>query len=168
MTWVDWVTLALAVLGAVLGVTNAWHQLRRDRPRFHVESYFDLIGFDQARIIIKAVNTGQVAATIDEAGFYSRNRWLGTYDRYLTLNEEPLLGDSKPQHVAPGAAITLVGVPGTCEIRPEIWPARPYVKTADGRCFYGPWKWTTQIAEQLRLTGWTTDSTPEQKKRAQQ
>lgn len=76
MTWVTGVTLGIALLGAVLGIINTWHQIRKDRVRLHVApKILRLIQADQIsgpQLCIEVINLSTFPVTISGVGFRTR------------------------------------------------------------------------------------------------
>ena len=136
MTWVQWLTLGIAVLGAVLGVINTWHQLTRNRVRLKVtpkvafmmgkefvlatdrdDGLFQKMVGDRrpARICIEVVNLGCVPVTISDVGFVLKKG--GT--RQLIAAPEVTKGKTWPTRLDPREAVTAFAAIGA-EIEPEL------------------------------------------------
>jgi hypothetical protein len=80
MDWVAWVTFALAVIGACLGVLNTWHTFDQRKVRLKVRPLRAIPlgkgaaqrsprGSDGGLFSIEVINLGTFAVTIDEFGF---------------------------------------------------------------------------------------------------
>jgi hypothetical protein len=71
MSLIQGVTLAIAVLGAVLGVINTWHALDRSRVKLRVrpKHAIPVGGFDpRLRFCIEITNLSAFAVTVEETG----------------------------------------------------------------------------------------------------
>lgn len=72
----DWGTLAIAVLGAVLGVHNTWRAVLGDRVKLRVRIHATAFGLRPA--CIQIVNLSAFPVTIVQAGWVEqRGRWSG-------------------------------------------------------------------------------------------
>lgn len=69
MTWAQAITLAIAVLGAVLGIINTWVALARHRIRLRVRPMWTIGGPPGAGFSIEVTNLSAFALTISEVGF---------------------------------------------------------------------------------------------------
>ena len=127
--WLPHVTLAIAVLGAVLGVLTTWRTFNNDRVRVRVRPttvYFPHAG--QWALGVEVVNLSAFAITVDSVGFTMR----GT-DRHLQLMR-PMLssGDSLPKRLEPRTAFTAFAAFGTEEEEDFAFADQAYVGTACG------------------------------------
>jgi hypothetical protein len=69
-TWLAYVTLGIALLGAFLGVVNTWQALKRDRVRLRVTpSHAIQIPSGRDLFAIEVVNLSAFPVTIVEVGF---------------------------------------------------------------------------------------------------
>lgn len=66
MNWTDWLTLGIAVLGAVTGTYSVIRQRLRDQPRLQVTGFIQKGDDGQRRLRIKLVNTGHIPVTVDK------------------------------------------------------------------------------------------------------
>ena len=136
MTSVQWLTLGIAVLGAVLGVINTLHQLTRNRVRLKVIPKVDFMLGNEiaaatdrdddlfqkmvenrrpARICIEVVNLGCVPVTISDVGFVLKKG--GT--RKVIVAPEVTKGKTWPTRLDPREAVTAYAPIGA-EIEPEV------------------------------------------------
>jgi hypothetical protein len=136
MTWVQWLTLGIAVLGAALGVINTWHQLTRNRVRLKVtprvafmmgkdfvlttnrhDSLLHKMVADRrpARMCIEVVNLGCVPVTISDVGFVLKKG--GT--RQIIAAPEVTKGKTWPTRLEPREAVTAYAAIGA-DIEPEV------------------------------------------------
>lgn len=89
-SWVDGVTLFIASVGAVLGVINTWHALRKSRVRMSVKARNAYtVGHVDPRIqfAIEVTNLSEFPITVSEVGF----QYHGTNERRSIIN--PILAD---------------------------------------------------------------------------
>lgn len=99
------ITLAIAVLGAVLGVINTWHGLDKSRVKLKVlpAHVIQLGGFSQIyEFSIEVTNLSSFPVTIREVGIL----FYGTKNRGL-LHMTALDGASLPQRLEPRSSFTL-------------------------------------------------------------
>ena len=68
MTWQSWTTLAIAILGAVLGLYNSWNGYQDRKVRLRVVPKWS-IAQDWSGMGIEVVNFSTFAVTIVEVGF---------------------------------------------------------------------------------------------------
>ena len=84
MTWVTGVTLGIALLGAVLGIINTWHQISKDRVRLRVApKIVRLVQADQTsgpQLCIEVINLSTFPVTISGVGFCTRGNDLVVVD----------------------------------------------------------------------------------------
>jgi hypothetical protein len=126
------VTLAIAVLGAVLGVLNAWRNWLQDRVRVKV---FPFLGKDQANQFFGAVevrNLSSFPITIREFGFDSyRARGV-----MRVIDPEIEGGGKLPVRVESRACCTaLVSI--AANVKPLSHARFAVVRTACGKTFRG-------------------------------
>ena len=92
MTIIQAITLAVAVLGAVLGIINTWHQLDQTRVKLKVVPAIAFFGpVDTGmRFSVEVTNLSAFAVTVDDVGFF----YHGTRDRAQIVH--PFLADRGP------------------------------------------------------------------------
>lgn len=106
VTTMQAITLAIAVLGAVLGVINTWIGLDKSRVKLRVAPAHAIPvgGADpRLRFSLTITNLSAFAVTIDEAGVlynHSKSRWSLT---------QPVLADGGawPRRLEPRSSVTL-------------------------------------------------------------
>lgn len=108
MNWVQWVTFGIAVVGATLGVFNAWWMVRRDTVRLRVR-YLSIYvpGTDTWSCGIEVTNLGYLAVTVDGVAFRERRR---SKMRYALL-EDTFGRTQLPFRLEPREGRTIVGSP---------------------------------------------------------
>jgi hypothetical protein len=92
MSWIEWVTLSIALIGATLGIFNAWWSVRRDAVRIRVR-LVSLMTFPngESTVGIEVTNLGYIPVTITEVairvGRFSGQRMViaSDYFRQVTL-----------------------------------------------------------------------------------
>ncbi len=110
MSVTEAVTLAIAVLGAVLGVINTWHSIDKKRVKIRVRPK-DVIPFGPAdpkiTFCIEVTNLSEFAVTIDEAGvFYVGTNQRGAYTQPIIIDGKPW-----PRRLEPRSSVTVYGHP---------------------------------------------------------
>lgn len=104
MDWITGVTLAIATLGAVLGIVNTLHQLNRDRVTLRVtpKVMFRLQGQQASgpRLCIEVINLSTFAVTVSMVGFRCKKYDLGLVP--------PIVfdGGSWPRRLEPRQSVT--------------------------------------------------------------
>lgn len=129
MSIVQAITLAIAVLGAVLGVINTWHALDKTRVKLRVRPMeaIPVGGADpNLTFCIEITNLSSFAVTVHDVGvFYKGTTSRGSYTH-------PVLIDGKgwPRRLEPRSSVTVYGLP------PNTRPGRPldtaYARTECG------------------------------------
>lgn len=110
MTVVQAITLAIAVLGAVLGLVNTWQALDKSRVKLRVRPKHAIpVGAADPRLTfcIEVTNLSAFALTIEETGvFYRGTEKRGAYT-------QPVLIDGKewPRRLEPRSSVTVYGQP---------------------------------------------------------
>jgi hypothetical protein len=103
------ITLAVAVLGAVLGIINTCHALSRSRLKLRVlPAHAIPIGSADARInfSIEVTNLSEFAVTIREAGFLLE----GTEARASMIRPILLDGGTWPRRLEPRTSVTAYAI----------------------------------------------------------
>lgn len=114
MTIISAITLAIAALGAVLGIINTWHSLDKSRVKLRIRPKHAIpIGAADPRITfcIEVTNLSSFAVTISQAGvMYHGSERRGGY-------VQPILIDGKewPRRLEPRSSVTIYGMPPTSE-----------------------------------------------------
>jgi hypothetical protein len=107
-TVIQAVTLALAVLGAVLGIINTWHTLNRSRLKLKVlpAHAIPFGGSDpRATFSIEVTNLSEFAVTIREVGvFYEGRTERGALVRPILLD-----GGKWPRRLEPRTSVPVYG-----------------------------------------------------------
>lgn len=102
------VTLAIAILGAVLGLINTWHAIDRKRVKIRVRPKHAIpVGAVDPRITfcIEITNLSEFAVTVDETGvLYKGTDARGAYTQPILLN-----GKSWPRRLEPRSSVTVYG-----------------------------------------------------------
>ena len=100
------ITLAVAVLGAVLGIINTWHGLDKSRLKLKVtpKLAIPLGGFDpRLTFCIEVTNLGFFPVTVYDVGVY----YTGTKDRGSII--QPFLADGGkwPRRLEPRSSVSV-------------------------------------------------------------
>jgi len=113
MNVVQAITLAVALLGAVLGVLNSWHAISRDQVKLRVVPRMAFgvgPGVDpRSRLCIEVVNLSGFAVTVDQVGFAIR----GSEVVLAPLVPILLDGGPFPRRLESRTAFTVFFEPGT-------------------------------------------------------
>jgi len=113
VTTLQAVTLAIAMLGAVLGVLNTWHALDRDRVKLRVvpKTAFGVgpMVDPRVRLCIEVVNLSAFPITVSQVGFLQR----GSKERLVLLRPILIDGGTFPRRLESRASVTVYFEPGT-------------------------------------------------------
>ncbi|WP_326510641.1 hypothetical protein [Aeromonas caviae] len=126
MTIVEGLTLATAVLGAVLGIMNTWQALDSSRVKLRVVPKKAIpIGAvnHQLTFCIEITNLSSFAVTISEAGVFYKN----TNKRGAYVQPELIDGQGWPRRLEPRSSVTIYGH------QPEVKDPRHPLKCAYAR-----------------------------------
>lgn len=145
LTWKEGITLALAMLGAVLGVLNTWNAISQRRVRLRVKpAYAFAVPAGNTMFGIEVVNLSNFAVTVTEVGFTLNGR---TLKRQRAAIPQPILIDGKPW---PRRLEARESVSTYFDPREVIGSGRQigraYVQTSCGEVAFG----TSPALEQLR------------------
>ncbi len=129
----DAITLTIAVVGAVLGIYNAWRAVSKDRIRLVVTPSNWVVPDGMNGIVIEVVNMGFVAVTLSQVAFRLKTPKKHIYlvlPGYLT-------GQKLPHRLEPRTAVS-IHVSPEISCGPQIANVRDaFAKTACGCTFYG-------------------------------
>lgn len=132
MTWQESITLAVAIIGAVLGIVNFWRATDLDRVRLKVIPQLYLFDTGLEGICVEVVNLSAFAVTIRQIGFTLPGPQMLIGDMSWSHLNETL-----PKRMEPRTSFTLYFRPGTFE-DPRLADARnAFAKTACGLQFTG-------------------------------
>ena len=151
-TWMQLVTLAIAMVGAVLGVMNTWRTFANDRVRVRVKPTTIFVPQRGWCLGIEVVNLSTFAITVSTVGVTMR----GT-SRHLQIFAPALSsGDTLPKRLEPRTGFTAFAGFGTTEEEPGFRIAdEVYVSTACG-------EWITGGRKQLAIALANLAATPRQ------
>ncbi len=114
MNIIQGITLAIAVLGAALGIINTWQALDKSRVKLRVRPKHAIpIGVADPRLTfcIEVTNLSAFAVTVDETGVF----YLGT-DRRGAYTQPVLLdGKGWPRRLEARSSVTVYGQPPSSE-----------------------------------------------------
>lgn len=129
----DAITLAIAVIGAVLGIYNAWRAVSKDRIRLVVRPSNWVAPGRGDGIVIEVVNMGFVAVTISQVAL----RMKRPKDKIFLFLPGYLTGQKLPHRLEPRTSISIHVSPEISR-DPQIANVRDaFAKTACGCTFYG-------------------------------
>lgn len=145
MSVVNGITLALALLGAVLGIINTWHALDRTRVKLRVRPKHAIpLGAVDERLnfCIEITNLSAFAVTVSEAGVA-----LKASDKRLAYTSPVLIDEGGwPRRLEPRTSVTIYGqAPSTSGRKLKC----AYAKTACGVMREGTSPAFKQMAERV-------------------
>jgi hypothetical protein len=144
----DLVTIALASVGAVLGVLNLWRAFDRDRPKLRVtfNHAIPVGGADpRIRYSIEVINLSTFALTITEVGVLLR----GTKKRGAIVRPVLLDGGDWPRRLEPRSAVSALLLAQAFD--KETNDIRcAYAMTSCGSMFTGHSQALRQVAKKLK------------------
>jgi hypothetical protein len=109
---IEGITLAIALLGAVLGVINTWQTLDKDRVKLRVVPKHAVpVGAADPSLTfcIEITNLSSFAVTVDETGvFYTGTEQRSAYVRPILFD-----GQGWPRRLEPRTSVTVYGQPPT-------------------------------------------------------
>ncbi len=132
------VTLAIAILGAGLGILNTWQSADRDRVKLRLSP---MAGYPithgkvgrEPMIGIEVINRSAFPVTIEQVGFQRKgSKDLGQFWNPLTTSGERL-----PIRMEPRSALTFYVEPETAKTADFLSYTRPFVITGERTAFYG-------------------------------
>ena len=110
MTTLEAVTLAIALVGAALGLINTWHQLNQSRVKLKVVPKHAIpCGAADPRLTfcIEITNLSAFAITVEEAGvFYKGTDARGAYTSPILIDNRPW-----PRRLESRESVTVYGQP---------------------------------------------------------
>jgi len=108
MDWTQSITLGIAVIGATLGVFNAYWMVRRDTVRLRVRFMSMYIpGMDTWTTGVEVTNLGYMAVSITEVAFLGGS--LGS--KRVIIPDDYLRRHRLPLRLEPRAQVTIAGEP---------------------------------------------------------
>jgi hypothetical protein len=117
----DAVTLAIACVGAVLGIVNTWKALDKDRPKLRVvPKQAFLVGpaaqlDPRTRLCIEVTNLSTFPLTVTEVGVL----FNGTASRGALINHTLSNGSTLPQRLEPRTSVTVYAHPNALAGNPH-------------------------------------------------
>jgi hypothetical protein len=129
----DGVTLAVALVGAALGIFNTVRGVSRDRPRLRVCAKRFVTSYGDDGLCIEVVNCGAVSVSVSQVGFeVSKPR-----GHIFVFHPLPLGVQEFPHLLQPGTKMD-VYLGGIAQQHPSLRRAtRPFARTATGGTFRG-------------------------------
>ena len=135
MKWTDWITLGIALLGAGLGVWNAW-QAGRDRSvRFKVQPT-QAIGIGASVptcLSIEVINMSSFPITVTEVGL-TIGKPRGSLPRRAMMSPHSIVSGSLPMRLEPRHSGSVVG--WLRELPNDGWD-HAYARTSGGEIGFG-------------------------------
>lgn len=148
MNWIQWVTFGIAVVGATLGIFNAWWAVRKDMVRLRVRNRVLVVSTGHVTLCVEVINTGYIPVTITEIG-YTESLFA---KKKLVITDDFLRQLSLPHRMEPRTVVTMTVTPAGLDMPEMRRMAYSYAKTACGvvsRCRL-PKEWRTEAADQFR------------------
>ena len=131
MTWQESLTLAIALVGAVLGVMNYWRSLDHDRVHIKVTPKWYVTSYGGDGICVEVLNLGFIPVTINQIALD-----VGGGNVYVSLvsaNNSLKL----PKRMEPRTEITFYFPLETANQPNVAYTKRALARTACGKTFYG-------------------------------
>lgn len=126
------ITLSIAVVGAVLGLINTWHNLSQRKLRLRVTPSY-AIGFNQGpnppTFAIEVLNTSSFAVTITEVGFLL-GKARGRLPRRGMVHPYVIDGGPWPRRLESREAVTVYCYPDSLQLSPNSGIGKAYARTA--------------------------------------
>ena len=130
---VSYVSLGIAVVGAILGLFNSWRAFSNDRVKIRVKASIASLGVGDKRLMIETLNLSTFPITITHIGFTltGSKRHLQLLPIYL--NE----ADGLPKRLESRTHLAVLAAAGTAEEIAIAGAECVYVKTACGITILG-------------------------------
>ncbi|MDR3574430.1 MAG: hypothetical protein P4L50_11235 [Anaerolineaceae bacterium] len=146
ISWIDYVTLAIAAVGAVLGIMNTWNAMNQNRVRLKVRPV-DTISMSQGRLGfgIEVINLSAFPVTVDDVGFSIKGQKIDKFGRLSVLQPGVIDGKPWPRRLEAREAVSLY-VDRNAAAGHGHKIDKAYAKTACGMTFFGD----SEALEQLR------------------
>lgn len=127
-------TLAVAALGAVLGLLNTWRAFAKDRPRLRVNVKAWLNSYGDSGFCIEIANTGFAPVSVAQVGvLLSRPR-----GQIFLFAPYGIGVQSFPHALGAGESMTVYAPPATDEHPALVYASRAFARTATGLLFRSP------------------------------
>lgn len=148
MGWLQAVTLGIAVVGATLGIFNAYWTVRRGVVHLKVRAKAMVISTGHITLCIEVINTGYIPVTITEIGF-TTSRFA---KKKLVVTDDFLRQTALPQRLDSRAGITMTVAPASLDDPEMRRPAYCFAKTACGVRVHSRMgrEWQSEEADQFR------------------
>ena len=159
MKWTEWLTLGIALLGAITGTYGVVRQYFKDRPRLLVTGFVQPGFDDRRRLRIKLVNTGHVPVTVDKVFLTGgRAKQPKAWELWEYNHANPKL----PYLLQPGEQLVVV-----TDVRSVVHPAKDeaftvMARTADGIQFFADRTNRTQLAVEVKTLAWEAEDPTKQ------
>jgi len=131
MNWQEEITLAIAVLGAVLGVLNFWRSVDRDRVFLKVVPSCYFTSHGERGVCVDVINLGFIPVTVNRIGFD-----LTGGEVYISLLNY-MGGESLPKRLEPRTSFTFYFPPVTFQDPKLARALHASARTACGKIFTG-------------------------------
>lgn len=152
------ITLAVALLGAALGILNTWQSFYRNRLRVSVSPRKAIAAGQEPRLCFEIVNRGYLPVTISGIGLRLRRP---RHRHYFAFLARTIDGAALPQRMEPRTSMTLF-MPIDADHDPLIREARDaFVTTACGRTFRGNSQTLRSHIRMLRSAAVADEASPQ-------
>lgn len=148
MTWASGVTLAIAVLGAVLGVINTWNTVSNRRVRLRVRPLWAITPAGKF-VGIEVTNLSTFPLTIGDVGMLYRRPWSKAPERAAITAPEFSDGGHWPRKLDPREQVTAYIHPAHLPRGRSLWGA--YARTVCGEIAHGRSPALTQLSSMLEV-----------------
>lgn len=150
MTWSSYLTLGLAVLGAVLGIMNTWNAMSQRRLQLRVRPAHAIgLDNDMRGFCIEVINLSAFAVTINEVGIIHGQSRSKSPARSMVAQPIVIDGGSWPRRLEPREAVSVYFDANTLG-RPSSGFGKAYAKTGCGEIAYGDSPALRQLRQELR------------------
>lgn len=147
MGWSEAVTLAIAVLGAALGVINTWNSINTRKVRLRVRPSWT-IGLGGHDFGIEVMNLSAFPVTLDEVGFLYGRSLSSTPRRAMVMRPTVIDGGPWPRRLDARGSVFVYFASGELPGGRPFW--RAYGKTACGVLATGSSPAFRQLREMVR------------------
>lgn len=146
MTWASAVTLAIAVLGAVLGVINTWNTISNRRVKLRVRPLWAVTATGQF-VGIEVTNLSTFPVTVSDVGMLYRRPWSKAPERAAITAPEFSDGGGWPRKLNPREQVTAYLQPMHLPRGRSLWGA--YARTVCGEIAHGRSPALKQLSDML-------------------
>jgi hypothetical protein len=149
MTWSSYLTLGLAVIGAVLGVMNTWNAISQRRLQLRVRPAHAIGAHGVRAFSIEVINLSAFAVTINDVGFIHGASRSKIPARSAVLHPTLIDGGPWPRRLESREAVSVFFDPVDLA-RPSDGFGKAYARTSCGEIARGDSPALRQLRQELR------------------